>query len=177
MLLSNTLVQEILIEITDDEQSSIPIIECILNGNTSDEKIAEETQIKLDKVRNILYKLYDAGVASYERSKDPETKWEIYNGKFDLETVTDIISNKYEDLSKEIEKSLKYEENNMFFVCKANNHRYIYEKTSIYNFVCPKCGESLEYKDNTDIIVKLLNKKAAYESIEKPKRLHLSYIN
>ncbi len=164
-MLTNTTVQEILIEITEDEKSSISIIECILKGKTSDVDIAEETELKLNTVRKILYKLYNAGVASYQRSKHPETNWEIYNWKFDHEKVNDIICKKYEDLLREIEKSLKYEENNMFFACKANSHRYIFEKASEYNFACPKCGESLEYKDNASIIIELLNKKATCESM------------
>ena len=65
----------------------------------------------------------------------------------------------------------------MFFVCKANSHRYIYENASKYNFVCPKCGESLEYQDNTLIIGELLNKKAKYESMSKTRTENLSYIN
>ena len=168
-MLKNSQVQELLMDITDDEENSVTIIECLLNGKTSDEAIAEETAIKLNSVRKILYKLHDAGVASYKRSKDPETNWEIYNWKFDQEKVSDIINNKYADLSKEIEKSLKYEENNMFFACKTNGHRYIFEKASEYNFACPQCRESLEYQDNTDIIVELLNKKAICESIGKSK--------
>ena len=171
------MVQEVLIDITDDEKSSISIIECILKGKTSDAEIAEGTELKLNRVRKILYKLYDAGVANYKISKDPETNYEIYNWKFDSEKISDIISNKYEDLSNDIEKSLKFEENNMFFACKANGHRYIFEKASEYNFVCPQCGESLEYKDNTNIIVELLNKKATYQSMGKSKRKELIYIN
>jgi transcription initiation factor TFIIE subunit alpha len=60
MLLTNPLVQEILIDITDNDESSILIIECILQGKTSDVEISEEIKIKLNKVRNILYKLHDA---------------------------------------------------------------------------------------------------------------------
>ncbi|MGZ4857719.1 MAG: transcription factor E, partial [Methanobacteriaceae archaeon] len=68
-------VQEMLIDVTEDEENSIPIIQCLLNGKTTDEEIAEATEIRLNIVRKILYKLYDAGVASYKRSKDPETQW------------------------------------------------------------------------------------------------------
>lgn len=176
-MLKNSQVQELLMDITDDEKNSITIIECLLNGKTSDESIAEETEIKLNIVRKILNKLYDAGVASYKRSKDPETNFEIYNWKFDQKKVNDIISDKHEDLLKEIERSLKYEKDNMFFACKANGHRYIYENASEYNFICLKCGESLEYQDNTLIIGELLNKKAKYESMSKIKTENLSYIN
>jgi transcription initiation factor TFIIE subunit alpha len=157
-------------DITNGEESSFSIIECIVNGKTSDEEISEETKIKLTVVRKILYKLYDAGIASYKRTKDPNTKWESYSWKFEHDKASDIINKKYESITEEIEKSIKYEEENIFFACKTNNHRYKFEKASENNFICPECGESLEYQDNSPIIVKLLNDKARYISSGKTKK-------
>ncbi len=154
-MLSNPVVQEILMDITNDEKNSVSIIECILKGKTFDEEIAEETEIRLNIVRKVLYKLYDAGIATYKRSKDPETNWYIYSWKFEQEKVFNIINKKYKKFSEEIEKSLEYEEENMFFACKDNGHRYKFEEASENNFICPKCGESLEYQDNSTIIVEL----------------------
>lgn len=156
-------VEKILMDITNNEEGSVSIIECILKGKTFDSEIAEETEIKLNTVRKILYKLHDAGIASYKRTKDPETNWFIYSWKFDQEKVSDIISRKHQKNSEEIEKSIKYEEENMFFSCKTNGHRYKFEKASEFNFVCPKCSESLEYQDNTSRIVELLKEKATYK--------------
>ena len=153
-------VEKILMDITNNEEGSVPIIECILNGKTFDSEIAEETEIKLNRVRKILYKLHDAGIASYKRTKDPETNWFIYSWKFDQDKVSDIISEKHKKNSEEIEKSIKFEEENMFFACKTNGHRYMFEKASEFNFVCPECNESLEYQDNTARIVELLKEKA-----------------
>jgi transcription initiation factor TFIIE subunit alpha len=163
----NPAVEKILMDITNNEEGSVPIIECILKGKTFDSEIAEETEIKLNTVRKILYKLHDAGIASYKRTKDPETNWFIYSWKFDQEKVSDIISRKHQKNSEEIEKSIKYEEENMFFSCKTNGHRYKFEKASEFNFVCPKCSESLEYQDNTSRIVELLKEKATYKSTTK----------
>jgi transcription initiation factor TFIIE subunit alpha len=158
-------------EITNNEENSFSIIECILNGKTSDVEISEETEIKLTVVRRVLYKLYDAGIASYKRTSDPTTKFEIYNWRFEPDKLSEIINKKYESISEEIEKSLKYEEKNIFFVCKTNNHRYKFENAPENNFVCPECGDSLEYQDNSHIIVKLLNDKAKYISLEKSKKI------
>ena len=96
MLKKDPLFQELLMDITNDEENSSSIIECILNGKTSDEEISEETEIKLTVVRRLLYKLYDAGIATYRRSKDPVTKWESYNWKFEPDKVSEIINKKYE---------------------------------------------------------------------------------
>jgi transcription initiation factor TFIIE subunit alpha len=154
-MLSDPIVQEILMDITNDEKSSVSIIECILKGKTFDEEIAEETDLRLNIVRKVLYKLYDAGIATYKRSRDPETNWYIYSWRFEQDKVSEIINKKYEKFSEEIEKSLEYEEENMFFACKDNGHRYKFDEATENNFVCPKCGESLEYQDNSTIIVEL----------------------
>ena len=95
------MVQEALIDITDDGESSFTIIQCILNGTTSDIEIAEETEIKLNTVRKILYRLNEAGIATYKRSKNPESSGEVYSWKFDKERVDDIITKKYEKYSDE----------------------------------------------------------------------------
>ena len=153
-LLSDPNVQEILLDITDDDERSFPIIECILKGKTNDLEIAEETEIKLNTVRKVLYKLYDAGIATYKKSNDPETHKFIYSWKFDQDKVSDIINEKYDKFSEEIDKSIEYEEGNMFFACNSN-HRYKFEEASENNFQCPNCGGSLEYQDNSTIIVEL----------------------
>ena len=160
-------IEKILMDITNNEEGSVSIIECILKGKTFDSEIAEETEIKLNKVRKILYKFYDAGIASYKRTKDPETNWFIYSWKFDKEKVSDIISKKHQRNTEEIEKSIKYEEENMFFACKTNGHRYKFEKASEFNFVCPDCSETLEYQDNSSRIVELLKEKSDSKSTNK----------
>ena len=98
-MLSDPIVQEILMDITNDEKSSVSIIECILKGKTFDEEIAEETELRLNIVRKVLYKLYYVGIASYKRSRNSKTNWYIYSWKFDQEKVFDIISEKYEKFS------------------------------------------------------------------------------
>ncbi len=169
-MLSDPDVQEILIDITDDEESSILIIECIINGITSDLDIAEETDIKLTIVRKVLYNLYDAGIATYKRTKDPDNTGDIYSWKFEQDKVYDIISKKYEKITEELDKSIEYEEGNMFFVCKANLHRYRFEQASEYNFKCPECGNTLEFQDNSAIISDLLKEKDTCAPMEKLKR-------
>ena len=153
-MLNDPNVQEILIDVTKDHENSIPIIQCLLNGKTTDEEIAEETEIRLNIVRRILYKLYDAGVASYKRSKDPETQWYTYSWTFEEEKIAEIISLKFEKFSEEIHQSLEYEEDNMFFVC-PNGCRYNFEEAYERNFICADCNMKMEFQDNSSIIMEL----------------------
>jgi len=153
-MLNDPNIQDILMDVTKDEENSIPIIKCLLEGKTTDEEIAEETEIRLNIVRIILYKLYDAGVASYKRSKDPETQWYTYSWRFEENKIAEIVTRKYEKFSEEIQQSLEYEEENMFFVC-SNGCRYNFDEASERNFTCPDCDSSLEFQDNTTVITEL----------------------
>jgi len=153
-MLKESLVQELIYEITEDNENSISIIKCLLGGKITDEEISEEIELRLNIVRKILYRLYDAGLASYKRSKDPETQWYTYSWKFEKDKVIETISKKFEKSSREMEESLAYEEDNMFFSC-INGCRYNFEEASEYNFVCPECEKTLEYQDNASLITEL----------------------
>lgn len=154
-MFKDSAVQEILTSITNDDENSFSIIKCMMQGKTTDEEIAEDTEIRLNIVRRVLYKLYDAGIASYKRSKDPETQWYTYNWKFEEKKVFEILDEKYEKISQELNDSLIYEEENMFFICQHNGHRYNFEEASESNFTCGECGAPLEYQDNSAIISEL----------------------
>lgn len=154
-MLADPAIQEVITDITHDDENSVTIIKSMLEGKTTDEEIAEETEIRLNIVRRILYKLYDAGIASYKRSKDPETQWYTYTWKFEEDKISEIIEKKFKKFSSDINKSLEYEEENMFFVCVNNGHRYNFEEASENNFTCGECGAALEYQDNSAIITEL----------------------
>ena len=70
IMLKDPIVQELLIDVTDDEKNSTTIIECLLAGKTVDLEIVEETEIPLNIVRKVLYKLNDATLISYKKTKD-----------------------------------------------------------------------------------------------------------
>ena len=62
----------------------------------------------------ILYRLYDMGLASYKRSKDPETQWFTYSWKFETEEVISRIRKDSEKYLKMLNDELEREENNIF---------------------------------------------------------------
>ena len=50
---------------------------------TTDEEIATKTDLKLNIVRRILYKLHDNHLASYRRIRDANTGWFLYYWRID----------------------------------------------------------------------------------------------
>ena len=133
------------------EKTIIPIINALIDGVETDEEIANKTEIKLNIVRKILYKLYDLKIANYKRSKDPETQWFSYSWKFDEEELIRQINEECEGELNELNAQLESEENNMFFVCPKGHVRYNFDEASDEEFLCV-CGEELEFQDNADII-------------------------
>ena len=133
------------------EKTIIPIINALIDGVETDEEIANKTEIKLNIVRKILYKLYDLKIANYKRSKDPETQWFSYSWKFDEEELIRQINEECEEELNELNAQLESEENNMFFVCPKGHVRYNFDEASDEEFLCV-CGEELEFQDNADII-------------------------
>ena len=150
-MLDDPLVKTLLTNVVEDE-SNLPIVEALDKGIETDEEIANETGIKLNIVRKILYKLYDLGLASYKRSKDPETQWFTYSWKFEKDEVITRIKKDSQDYLKMLNDELEREENNMFFLCPQGHVRLDFDESSDYEFMCPVCGEELEFQDNTDNI-------------------------
>ena len=92
------------------------------------------------------------GLASYKRSKDPETQWFTYTWKFERDEVINHIIKDSEDYLKMLSEELEHEENNMFFICTNCNLRLDFDESSDYEFLCPECDGELEFQDNTKII-------------------------
>ena len=151
---NDPLVKTLLTNVVEDE-SNLPIVEALNDGIETDEQIAEKTGIKLNIVRKILYKLYDMGLASYKRSKDPETQWFTYSWKFEKEEVINRIIKDSENYLKMLNDELEREENNMFFICPEGHVRLDFDEASDYEFLCPACGEELVFQDNEKIIAQI----------------------
>ena len=150
-MINDPLVKTLLTNVVEGEEN-LPVIESLIDGIGTDEEIAEKTGIKLNIVRKVLYKLYDTGLATYKRSKDPETQWFSYTWKFDNDEVINHIIQDSENYLKILNDELDHEENNMFFVCLEGHVRLDFDESSDYEFLCPNCDEELEFQDNTKII-------------------------
>ena len=150
-MLEDPLVKSLLTNVVEDE-SNLPIVQSLIDGVETDEEIANKTGIKLNIVRKILYKLYDMGLASYKRSKDPETQWFTYTWKFEKEEVINHIIRDSEEYLKILNDELEREENNMFFICPQGHVRLDFDDASDYEFMCPVCGEELQFHDNAATI-------------------------
>ncbi|RLG59039.1 MAG: transcription factor E [Candidatus Hydrothermarchaeota archaeon] len=152
-ILNDPETKKFLLEIIGDE--GIEVVRALMDREATDEEIADETGIKLNVVRRVLYKLYDYRLASYVRTKDKEIGWYIYTWKLDLSKIKDIILERKRKVLEELMRKLDYETEHVFFKCKHDNIRLPFDIASENQFRCPSCNQPLEFLDNTPTIQKL----------------------
>jgi len=136
-------------------EGGVEIASIIGMKESTAEELAEETTMKINDVRKVLYKLYDHRLASYRRIRDKNTGWYIYYWKLDVEKAPEIIGEIEDNYLSRLEERLEHETSSMYFLCKNNCMRYSFEEAQELMFKCPHCEESLEYFDNTKIITRL----------------------
>ncbi|MDL2270979.1 transcription factor E [Methanobrevibacter sp. OttesenSCG-928-I08] len=163
-MLKDPMVVNLLTDVVEGEEN-LEIVKCLIEGVSTDEEIAEKTEIRLNIVRKVLYKLYDQGLASYKRSKDPETQWYSYAWTFEGKEVQKQLESKSTHIIKSLNVELEIEENNMFFLCPNEHTRLDFEDASQLSFICPECGEELGFEDNSKKINKIKEEITACEKV------------
>lgn len=151
LMINNPIVNDFLEQIVDaDDLKNIKtIIQALIDGVETDEAIHEKTDIKLNTVRKLLYKLHDASIANYKRNKDPETQWFTYTWRFEKEEYIEKITEFYTERLNKRESILEDLENNLYFICcmEPEHFKGDYTESSEYEFYCPVCDYELEPYD------------------------------
>ena len=107
-MLNDPLVQEVLFNIFEGDEKGFEVIDVLLEkGETTEEEIAKEIGVKLNVVRKLLYKLYDARLVDYKRWKDEETNWYSYTWLPTPEKLPYVVKKKLNELIKELEEKKK----------------------------------------------------------------------
>ncbi|MDD1677070.1 MAG: transcription factor [Methanomicrobiales archaeon] len=129
-------------------------------GEFSDEDLAEKTGINLNSVRHTLYTLYEKRLAEYRRLKNAETGWLTYLWKLTLDRISDAIAEDMQLVLEKLETRKTYEEENVFFTCKACG-RFTFNEVVDIGFICPACGKELEHFENETLLAALCRRAEA----------------
>ncbi len=123
---------------------------------TTDEEIANETGMRLNAVRKILYKLYDLHLASYRRTRDKQTGWFVYYWILEPERIHGLLRDKKNKVLEKLRQRLQFEKENTFYHCNNNGcPRHTFEEAMANAFKCPVCSGQLVHVDNIQIITLL----------------------
>lgn len=122
-------------------------------SEATDEMLANESTVRLNTVRKILYRLYDHGLVSCTRVRDEKTGWFIFYWKLQTDQLDAYIRSRKRRVLEKLRQKLDYEKNHSFFVCnKCGDVRVTFEEAMESSFRCPKCGGQLESTDNTAVV-------------------------
>ncbi|MFT4312158.1 MAG: hypothetical protein ACMXYF_02920 [Candidatus Woesearchaeota archaeon] len=123
--------------------------------NISEFIIANDLELEINYIRNMLYRLLDHNLVSFTRKKDKQKGWYIYYWTFnpiDIEhKFWEIKRKRKEALIERIHR----EKSNVFFSGPSKAVRLTFEKAIEFNYQCPETGEMLIQEDNSQKIQEL----------------------
>lgn len=149
--------EEFILDVAGEEGLRI-VEELMEEDNVTDEDVAENVDFDLNKVRKLLYKLYDNGLADYSRSRDEKSGWITYNWRLTLGNVDQVLRKRKKDLLEELEERLEFEKNNVFYVCPDQHTRFTFEEASDGQFRCPECDQRMVHYENNREIEEMKNR-------------------
>ncbi len=121
-------------------------------GETTDDEIATKTEIRLNTVRKILYKLYDHSLVGLRRSRDKNTGWFIFHWRLQLDQLEGFILNQKRRVLEKLEARLRYEQDHDFYYCFTEGCKRVpFEDAMELVFRCPTCNKLLMHFDNTEL--------------------------
>jgi transcription initiation factor TFIIE subunit alpha len=119
-------------------------------GETTDDEIAAKTEIRLNTVRKILYKLYDHSLVGLRRSRDKNTGWFIFHWRLQLDQLEGFILNQKRRVLEKLEARLRYEQDHDFYYCFTEGCKRVpFEEAMELIFRCPTCNKLLMHFDNS----------------------------
>ncbi len=139
-------------------EEGFKVVQNMPEGEVTDEKIAEVTGVLLNIVRRTLFILYENRLAVYRRVRDTDSGWLTYLWRLDLSSLDRQLELESKKLLKNLRAKLEFEEGKVFYTCKKQCNRYLFETAAELEFICPVCGGELEYQDN-EITIKALKQR------------------
>ena len=111
-------------------------------------KIADKSGLTVNQLRNILYKLHEKNLVSFERKRDKKKGWFIYYWTINEEASLEVLTGFYEMSLEGFRNLLKSRKEKAFFVCPKGHCELSEEAALEQNFECIECGELLVLKDS-----------------------------
>lgn len=135
-------------------EEALTIVKTLMKLNeATDEQIANESTIRLNTIRKVLYKLYDHALVSAKRVQDEKTGWYIFYWKLQPDQLDAFIRNRKRRTREKLKSRYDSELAHEFFVCpKCPEIRVTFEDAMESTFRCTRCGEQLKSVSNEKMI-------------------------
>ncbi|RLG17557.1 hypothetical protein DRN62_00855 [Nanoarchaeota archaeon] len=160
-------VKELILEMFGEE--ALQVVKTLMKTGRIDEfSLAEKLKKDVNKVRSILYSLYEKKVVEYDRERDEKRAWWVYFWWVNEDRIKELWVKKHEEEIKRLEEKKKMLSANQLFECKDCKRVFTFEAAAKHNFSCPVCESFLDAVDPSFIINEIDEKiKALKEEIKK----------
>ncbi|KYK26969.1 hypothetical protein AYK26_04345 [Euryarchaeota archaeon SM23-78] len=166
MRITEDLIKYVVTELVGEEALSIIFY---LRGKKqiSEFIIAEELDLEIHLVRNLLYRLLEFNIVSFIRKKDRIKGWYICYWDFN-EHMVPYLAEKIR-LSKitKLKERLEREQKHTFYMCRNACVRMPFEKSMEFHFKCPECGTLMHEQDNKRTMEFIKHQLKELESMKK----------
>ena len=141
-------------------EEAVKIVEVLSQvKETTDEEIVAKTEIRLNDVRRILYRLYDHSLVGLRRTRDKETGWFIFHWRLQPDQLEGFVTSQKKKILEKLEARLEYEKSHDFYYCSTPGCKRVpFEEAVELVFQCPICGKPLMHFNNEEIIKSLSEK-------------------
>jgi transcription initiation factor TFIIE subunit alpha len=151
-----------LAEIVDEKTNKVLNI-LKRDGSATDQKIADELELRPNTVRRILNELHTRNLLTYRREREA-TGWYNYIWTLNPAKVVDFIILEKSRAKTSLKNRIAFESNNQFFMCKEGCAKLVYDQAFEANFKCPICNTELAPHKNEAILKKLREELDAVEA-------------
>lgn len=141
-------------------EEAVKIVEVLSEvDETTDEEIVAKTEINLNHVRKLLYRLYGNSLVGLRRIRDKETGWFIFYWRLQPDQLDGFIQNQKRRILDKLEARLEYEKGHDFYYCYTPGCKRVpFEEAVEIVFQCPTCNKPLMHFENGKIIKFLTGK-------------------
>lgn len=151
MRITKKLIESVVNELVGPD--AFPAVEYLLDKqNVSEFIVAEDLDIEIHTMRNILYRCYEHNILTFVRKKDKKKGWYICYWNFNKDNVPHLVQKIRKQKLAHMQERLQREEGGQFFMCENTCTRMDFEKAVEYEFHCPECNEVMQQQDNTRTI-------------------------
>lgn len=120
--------------------------------NTTDEEIAEFTELKINLVRKCLYDLFGRSLITGIRVRDTKRGWFVYRWKAQRDQVEPFVESQKSKAITRLTQRLNYEDEHEFYHCgNPSCMKYEFDKAIEVSFKCEVCEQFLKLLDNTKL--------------------------
>lgn len=144
--LDDPVIQGLLLNLVGEE--GMGIILKMPDEEVTDEEVANLTKVPLNIVRRTLYILFENRLATYRRERNKDSGWLTYLWKIDLSGINELLESESSKIIRNLQTKLEFEEKNVFYICKNNCGRFVFDIVAEIEFLCPVCGEEVFFEDN-----------------------------